>query len=535
MSLRLKRNPSGALRPHFYGRYSVDGKLKDVNLGIKWKGTPPEDLREQGCPTFERSREQAQRKLAEIQDEAQRKGRAEHLTEKLIESKTGRKLVYAKLSQLPSLWRSMPRSRPVSDSHLDACDSKFVRFESFMNTPPRNAIYLHDVTEFDVAEHLRTLQETYSDETVRQSINLLRGAFARFLPVGVINPFQNLRLRGDETSGTIHRKPFTTQELTKLLEVARKDKLLYPLVVCAACTGMRKGDVCRLRWADVDLQAGVINCKTGKTREKLEIPIFGPLLEVLDQQPKTSNDVFPEAAKMVETKSGGQKLTRRFKLLVATALAGDEVLPEEPELTPEAAQELGLDAISKITRDGSPRHERMVNVLRAYTGGASYREIGARFGYSKGQISGDLGVIEDQLDQRIRRTNWQGIRDRVRQVTNVQGEGRKNAASVRDWHALRVTFVTIALSAGVPMELVRRITGHRTVDIVLKHYFRPDREHFKAVMVDKMPFVLTGISEQRKPERELLASATKIASGQYMSEDLDRLIEQAKEMKSRCK
>lgn len=525
MSIRLKRNPSGVLRPHFYGRMSVDGKLRDINVGIKWKGTPPDDLRSPGCPVFERSRDLAERKMGEIQEEVQRKGRAEHLTERLIESKTGRKMVYARLSELPDLWRSMARSRPVTETHLSACDCKFRRFELFMHTPPREATYLHEVSNVDVAEYLRDLQDNYADETVRQTVNLLRGAFARFLPVGVVNPFQNLKLRGDETSGSIHRKPFSTEELTKLFDVASRDKLMYPLVVCAACTGMRRGDVCRLRWSDVDLRAGVINCKTGKTRERLEIPIFGPLQEVLQRQPKKSVLVFPEAAEMVQSSTGSKKLTRKFKLLVATALAGEQVLPEEPDLTSDQALELGLDAVSRIAREGSPRRERLENVLRSYVGGASYREIQERLGYSRGQISGDLGVIESVLGKRIRRTNWQGIRDRVRQVTNVQGEGRRNAASVRDWHALRVTFVTIALSAGVPMELVRRITGHKTVDIVLKHYFRPDREHFRTVMMERMPHVLTGGKGESVPRGgdEITGLANLVASGQASTTDIDAL------------
>ena len=58
----------------------------------------------------------------------------------------------------------------------------------------------------------------------------------------------------------------------------------------------------------------------------------------------------------------------------------------------------------------------------------------------------------------------------------------QRTASVRDWHALRSTFVTLALSAGVPVELVLRVTGHATVEVVLKHYFRPDREQFKAAL-----------------------------------------------------
>jgi len=49
----------------------------------------------------------------------------------------------------------------------------------------------------------------------------------------------------------------------------------------------------------------------------------------------------------------------------------------------------------------------------------------------------------------------------------------------------------LALSAGVPMELVRRVTGHSTVEVVLKYYFRPDREAFRTALETSMPRLLT--------------------------------------------
>ena len=64
-------------------------------------------------------------------------------------------------------------------------------------------------------------------------------------------------------------------------------------------------------------------------------------------------------------------------------------------------------------------------------------------------------------------------------------------ASVRDFHSFRVTWITIALAAGVPMELVTRVTGHKTVDVVLKHYFRPGREEFRRAIEGAMPQMLT--------------------------------------------
>ena len=43
----------------------------------------------------------------------------------------------------------------------------------------------------------------------------------------------------------------------------------------------------------------------------------------------------------------------------------------------------------------------------------------------------------------------------------------------------------------MPLELGQRVTGHRTVEIVLKHYFRPGREDFRETIMSAMPELLT--------------------------------------------
>jgi hypothetical protein len=56
--------------------------------------------------------------------------------------------------------------------------------------------------------------------------------------------------------------------------------------------------------------------------------------------------------------------------------------------------------------------------------------------------------------------------------------------------------VTLALTAGVPLELVQKVTGHKTTDIVLKHYFQPGREAFRSALNAAMPKLLMSGSEQ---------------------------------------
>jgi integrase len=70
-------------------------------------------------------------------------------------------------------------------------------------------------------------------------------------------------------------------------------------------------------------------------------------------------------------------------------------------------------------------------------------------------------------------------------------------ASVRDFHSFRVTWVTLALNAGVPIEIVKKVTGHRTAGIVMTHYFQPGREDFRRTLASKLPALIGGAPQQK--------------------------------------
>jgi len=66
------------------------------------------------------------------------------------------------------------------------------------------------------------------------------------------------------------------------------------------------------------------------------------------------------------------------------------------------------------------------------------------------------------------------------------------------------------------MELVTRVTGHQTVNVVLKHYFRPGREDFRQAIESAMPKLLMESSEperEKKEPGELLSEALKGLEG----------------------
>lgn len=491
MGLELRTGRGGKTLPYWYGSWRADGKRRVVNLGVPLKGIPPPSLLDEGDAAFERSRSDARAALAVFQDEAKRKGAATHLVERLIEAKTGAVVEYVKLADLPERWKAAPRSRRPSPDWLAWTGTVFRRFADAVGVE-----YLHEVTPAAAAAYVQTLRERYSRKTANDAIGLLRGAFGRFLPHGFRNPFDATPVDARHgTADATHRRPFTADELRALFDASKGDAFLHPLVVTAACTGMRRGDVASLRWSDVHLAEDLVTVKTSKTGAGVEIPVFPPLRAVLesalaDRIPRAVH-VFPSAVAMLKENPDG--LTWRFKRLVAAALGGQEetdrvtladVLPQVVQAVRDAAE--------------GQRRERIIANVRAYAAGQSVRQIEAATGQARSGVSGDLHLAETLSGFRFmhaRATDGGATGAIARLTRSGDATGRRNRASVLDWHSLRSTWVTLALSAGVPMEIVRRVTGHATVDVVLKHYFKPGRDDMRKALGEKLPDVLTGGKE----------------------------------------
>jgi integrase len=480
---------------------------------------------ETGDAEFEESRRVAQKELDGHAADAGHKGRSEHLTERLIESKTGRKVQYARIADLPARWRGMGRKVRACESHLAHCDGYFRRFVEFMQKQNPKAVYLYEVTPEDATVFVDHELANLGPATAQYRIRMLAKSMSRFLPVGAVNPFAEfVGTRMNVAGSVVHRQPFTRDELQALLAVARSDTFMYPLIVTAACTGMRRGDVCGLRWKAVDLAAGMLTVKTSKTGKKAEIPIFAPLREVLvDRQSGGGEFVFPEAARML--RGSPQGLSWRFKRLVAASMDDGVSVDPAPRVSPGEVEVEGLAAVNAQMVPGS-RRDRILDTFRRYCAGESVRGIEKATGSARATVSADLHAVQDLIGKPFLPARQGGsLVAAVARLTRVSRVRGQRAASVRDWHALRTTYVTLALSAGVPVELVRRVTGHATVDIVLENYFRPDREQFKTALNLALPDVLTGDKSAAVPSsiKELQDLTAKVAGGTATEADRVRL------------
>lgn len=134
--------------------------------------------------------------------------------------------------------------------------------------------------------------------------------------------------------------------------------------------------------------------------------------------------------------------------------------------------------------------------------------------------------------------NQQGVTWRLRQAFEHAGFKDKDIranrahgmrrASLKDFHSLRTTWITEALTRGVSIETVKRISGHRTVEVVTTHYFRPGQDQVRAALADALPALLTSgeTEDGEKPQapKEQVLEICKGMTSKTWEKDVERIV-----------
>lgn len=99
--------------------------------------------------------------------------------------------------------------------------------------------------------------------------------------------------------GKRERRP-QDDELVRILEwlTKNKSKLYADVVLFATITAMRRGEVTRIRWEDLDLKKKMVLIRDRKDpRQKVGndqwVPLLGDSLAIVKRQPKTDERIFP--------------------------------------------------------------------------------------------------------------------------------------------------------------------------------------------------------------------------------------------------
>jgi integrase len=498
----------------WYGRWTENGRVIVHNLDVKVEGTRPCKGSESGDRLFLRSRSAAEDKLRQIARESHTRKHVEGLAQAVHVARTGHRVGTILLADVFSAWQDIPRKQvQLSAVYLSSIQGVFRRFVEFFTTRYPSVKDLSGITyemasAFLASERARNI----SGRSFNFGLSLLRSTFRHLRrQAGIVdNPFDEI-VSQDEA--TVHRIPFTPAELRTILEVVKQDDFCRPLFVTGICTAMRRGDVCQLRWTEVDMDNRFITVNTSKTGVKVSIPMFNMLWDELNKLPRTGEFCFPEQALMYQTNQSGIAL-RLARVFEAAGFVDPDVADvgkaegdrskkgKKPpvEVLDDAEMLLrGRPCILGCKEYTSKVCDNMLRIFERYMSGATLTDLMQEFNLSKAGAGTYLGRIEKVVQFPVVRKRRPKAVVKSVGASHVRRHGLKKV-NQRGFHAFRASWVTIALTAGVPVDLVRKVTGHTTVEMVLTNYFQPGREDFRKTIMSAMPDLLTapGKAESEK-------------------------------------
>ena len=176
-----------------------------------------------------------------------------------------------------------------------------------------------DIIQLDVDRLRLKLLKKKSPQTAKHILSLLR----RIINFGVRKQLCS-GLGFEIQMPAVHNEKtedLTPDEIGRLLKAIEQDDHLQAgsMMKMAMFTGLRRGEMFKLKWDDINFDRGFILLKDPKPGPDQKIPLNDATRELLDSHPKTSKYVFPGR------KGGRRKEISRF----TRKLADDAELPED--------------------------------------------------------------------------------------------------------------------------------------------------------------------------------------------------------------
>ena len=227
------------------------------------------------------------------------------------------------LDEAYELAERKPRARMPAEKYAGMKRTAWGDFLAFMHGEHPDVVNLADVTDAHAQEYIATLQKSgrydktvsysrgvgkkartisrqaggaLSARTVRLHQTVCAEVFTLLARDAGLqdNPFVGIRRAKSDTKT---REAFTPDELKTIFD--NLDGFTRPLFMMAVWTGLREGDICTLKWSDVDLESRLITRETRKTGAVVQIPISNQLYDLLVATPRTKSEyVFPKHAEM---------------------------------------------------------------------------------------------------------------------------------------------------------------------------------------------------------------------------------------------
>ena len=520
MGLRILINGNGEPCRTWYGRFTRNGQKFDRSLEVAVEGEIPLtaagrwNSHARGDAAFEKSKRAALKAFASLvgSDGDQRK-RIKRAEAQLL-ALTGQQVGKTPLSSLAAKWVALERNRKPTLLRVNAAKRTFSSFAVFAAAYALEhgfrCVNLEDVTPEIAKAYYDKLTGQYAWGTVRERYGTMRNAWRRWArSADRSNPFGEIIVRkGEDDTGRISRVPLASDEIARLFDIVREKRpALYPLLTCCACTGLRLGDGCSLKWEEVhlapekDRRRGVFGMigpkRTSKTGALVTVPIIQPFAGVLvDLEAKRDvrdEYVFPDQLARYSKESTRTGLVREIKPFMALAVdpeAAEKAVKKPVEVRDGKIGVTLADALAAVAsakmKDG--KRARLERIAREHFAGLPPVAIAAGMGIARAQVSQYLRDLEDitgaGLRVAARRLRKLDLKTDRRTLLDLTREGRsvgKCQASIYGWHSLRATFVVLAVEAGVPLPYVEKVVGHSTTAMTLQ-YFNPTGKHAAEMM-----------------------------------------------------
>jgi len=129
---------------------------------------------------------------------------------------------------------------------------------------------LHEITRYDIETYQSKRLKEVSVYTVNKDLAILKGIFTKAVDWGFLikNPVKGIKIGREKPRS----RYLTTKEINVLIEKCRAG-YIKSMVIVDLNTGLRKNELLKLQWKDVDLEKNVIKVEEGKGGYTRYVPI----------------------------------------------------------------------------------------------------------------------------------------------------------------------------------------------------------------------------------------------------------------------
>ena len=266
-----------------------------------------------GCTNFTQASkfEAAKRKeaaeererLEETEKDIRRNRTVKALVENYRRELSGGSLIA--LDDAYALAAAKPSRREAGALYAALRETYWKDFTAFLKATDPDVGDLSAVRRSHCEEYVRRLADEgrflepkrISPKTIREIVSACKWVLSRLEEdAGVLhNPWNGVVLPAPEP---VKREVFTMDELKLIWDGLQRDTFCLPLFIVAANSGLTEGDICTLKWSDLDFAGGMLRRDRNKTGVPIVLPLLPELTRYLASLPRTDEYVLPKHAAM---------------------------------------------------------------------------------------------------------------------------------------------------------------------------------------------------------------------------------------------